>query len=239
MHSRTCSGAILIFCIRHEIFGACESDRCAWRNLSATSSVWNRGADMVSALIPQIYFDYLRGGSPEPLVPIFHHNQMDLRGLAGLATRVLSLARKSGNARAQTGSSFSACRASASGEAKFCPRAQVVPAIDRSRAAAGNRSRRATLARASREARRRFRTRARTVGKHAGNSREGFEAYEQLAIHFEHRAREPHRAAELARKALFELRNAHRLGTIAPAAYRQRRARFEKRLVRLERKNRP
>ncbi len=69
-----------------------------------------------------------------------------------------------------------------------------------------------------------------------GNSREGFEAYEQLAIHFEHRAREPHRAAELARKALVELRNAHRLGTIAPAAYRQHREQFEKRLVRLERK---
>ncbi len=47
-----------------------------------------------------------------------------------------------------------------------------------------------------------------------GNSREGFEAYEQLAIYYEHRAREPHRAAALARKALLELRNANRLGTI-------------------------
>jgi uncharacterized protein YprB with RNaseH-like and TPR domain len=52
---------------------------------------WNRGADVMSELIPQIYFDYLRGGPPEPLVPIFHHNQMDLRGLAGLASRVLSV----------------------------------------------------------------------------------------------------------------------------------------------------
>ena len=52
---------------------------------------WNRGADMVSAMIPQLYFEYLRGGPPEPLVPIFHHNQMDLRGLAALATRTLSL----------------------------------------------------------------------------------------------------------------------------------------------------
>ena len=52
---------------------------------------WNRGADVMSELIPSIYFDFLRGGSPDPLVPIFHHNQMDLRGLAGLASRVLAL----------------------------------------------------------------------------------------------------------------------------------------------------
>ena len=52
---------------------------------------WNRGADVMSEFIPQIYFDYLRGGSPDPLVPIFHHNQMDLRGLAGLASRVLAV----------------------------------------------------------------------------------------------------------------------------------------------------
>src|SRR6185295_10267676 len=40
---------------------------------------------------PRIYFDYLRGGPPERLVPILKHNQMDLRGLANLSTRVLSL----------------------------------------------------------------------------------------------------------------------------------------------------
>ena len=30
-------------------------------------------------------------GPAEPLVPVFHHNQMDLRGLAGLSGRILSL----------------------------------------------------------------------------------------------------------------------------------------------------
>jgi len=34
------------------------------------------------------------------------------------------------------------------------------------------------------------------------------EAYEQLAIHYEHRARQPQRAAELTRKALAQLRRA-------------------------------
>ena len=52
---------------------------------------WDRGADLLSGLIPQIYFDYLRGGPPERLVPVLNHNQMDLRGLAALSSRILSL----------------------------------------------------------------------------------------------------------------------------------------------------
>ncbi len=46
---------------------------------------WSCGEDIDSSLIPQMYFDYLRGGPAEPLVGIFRHNQMDLRGLAALA----------------------------------------------------------------------------------------------------------------------------------------------------------
>ena len=46
---------------------------------------------MASEFIPEIYFDFLRGGSPEPLVPIFLHNQMDLRGLAALSSRIVAL----------------------------------------------------------------------------------------------------------------------------------------------------
>jgi hypothetical protein len=69
-----------------------------------------------------------------------------------------------------------------------------------------------------------------------GGSKEGLEAYEQLAIYYEHHAREPHRAAGVARKALAELRRANRLGTMAAAAYRLCRERFEYRLARLERK---
>ena len=52
---------------------------------------WDRGADVLSDLIPRIYFDFVRGSPPETLVPVFHHNQMDLRGLATLSGRILSL----------------------------------------------------------------------------------------------------------------------------------------------------
>ena len=45
---------------------------------------WTRKDDVSSALIPQMYFDYLRGGPPGPLAGVVRHNQMDLRGLAAL-----------------------------------------------------------------------------------------------------------------------------------------------------------
>jgi hypothetical protein len=45
---------------------------------------WSRKDDVSTALIPQLYFDYLRGGPPGPLAGVVRHNQMDLRGLAAL-----------------------------------------------------------------------------------------------------------------------------------------------------------
>jgi hypothetical protein len=69
-----------------------------------------------------------------------------------------------------------------------------------------------------------------------GNSREGFEAYEQLAIYYERHAREPHQAVSITKKALTELRRANRSGAVAASLYRRSRARFERRLSRLERK---
>jgi uncharacterized protein len=197
---------------------------------------WNRGSDMSSQLIPQIYFDYLRGGPPEPLVPIFHHNQMDLRGLAALSTRVLSLL---GNPEAHGNDGLELF-----GVSRICERrGQMVRArklyeqsIARELPQETGRAARSSLARLAKREGDIDLARSLWEGM-LGNSREGFEAYEQLAIYYEHRAREPHRAAELARQALLGLRKANRLGTISPAAYREYRLRFEQRLARLERKS--
>jgi uncharacterized protein YprB with RNaseH-like and TPR domain len=49
---------------------------------------WHREDDITSAMIPQYYFDYLRGGSCDPLVRVVRHNQMDLRGLAALFAKI-------------------------------------------------------------------------------------------------------------------------------------------------------
>ena len=52
---------------------------------------WHRGDDIASSLIPQYYFDYLRGGTADPLAGVAKHNQMDLRGLAALYGKINAL----------------------------------------------------------------------------------------------------------------------------------------------------
>jgi len=56
--------------------------------LDAPRLGWHRENDVSSALIPQFYFDYLRGGPAEPLAGVVRHNQMDLRGLAALFGKI-------------------------------------------------------------------------------------------------------------------------------------------------------
>jgi hypothetical protein len=59
--------------------------------LDARRLGWHREDDVASALIPQYYFDYLRGGTAQPLAGVVKHNQMDLRGLAALFGKINSL----------------------------------------------------------------------------------------------------------------------------------------------------
>jgi uncharacterized protein len=58
--------------------------------LGAERLGWQRDDDVPSALIPQFYFDFLRGGSPAPLLGVVRHNQLDLRGLAALFGKINS-----------------------------------------------------------------------------------------------------------------------------------------------------
>ena len=196
---------------------------------------WNRGSDMNSCLIPEIYFDYLRGGSPEALLPIFHHNQMDLRGLAALAARIVSVL-STPDAHGRDGLELF-------GLSRICERRGDAPRARKHYAQSISHALPAETDRAARSSLARL---AKRDGDFAlalelwegmlGSSREGLDAYEQLAIYYERRARDLRRAAALAGKALLEIRDANRLGTIASADYRERRRRFEQRLARLERK---
>src|SRR5882724_1360243 len=52
---------------------------------------WHREDDVPSSMIPQFYFNYLRGGSPAPLAGVVRHNRMDLRGLAALFGKLNSM----------------------------------------------------------------------------------------------------------------------------------------------------
>lgn len=69
-----------------------------------------------------------------------------------------------------------------------------------------------------------------------GNSREGYEAYEQLAIYFEHERHQPLQALAIVRKALAELHRAKQTRKIASNTFHRAKARFEHRVARLERR---
>jgi uncharacterized protein YprB with RNaseH-like and TPR domain len=197
---------------------------------------WDRGADLLSGLIPQIYFDYLRGGPPERLVPVLNHNQMDLRGLAALSSRILSLL-SDAETLGQDGLELF-------GVSRICEKrgehtrarslyeksiASILPS-ETDRAA-----RRSLAGLAKRQGD--FDLACELWRDAVGNSRHGYEAYEQLAIYYEHKARDPEQARQIVRQALDELRRAIQVGDIAPGPYREIKARFDNRLQRLERKS--
>jgi len=66
--------------------------------LNPTLLGWCRQGDVSSKFIPQFYFDYLRGGPPEPLLGVARHNQMDLRGLGALFRKINALLAEKTNA---------------------------------------------------------------------------------------------------------------------------------------------
>jgi len=198
---------------------------------------WDRGTDLLSGLIPQIYFDYLRGGPPERLVPVLNHNQMDLRGLAALSSRVLSLLSDAESLGQDGLELFGVSRICEKRGEHIRARKLYEKSISSILPTETDRVARRALARlAKREGDYDL---ACELWKDAtGNSRHGYEAYEQLAIYYEHKARAPERALEVVGQAIKELRNALQTGEIAPGAYREIRARFDRRMERLERKNR-
>jgi uncharacterized protein YprB with RNaseH-like and TPR domain len=196
---------------------------------------WDRGADLLSALIPRIYFDYLRGGPPERLVPILKHNQMDLRGLANLSTRVLSLledAENLGNDGLELFGVSRICeKRGEDARARNLYEKSIASFLPTETDRAARRSL-ATLAKRQGDF-----SLARELWKNAvGNSRHGYEAYEQLAIYYERNAHDPKQAQQVVRQALDELRRAIQTGAIAPGLHRQLQARFDHRMNRLERK---
>ncbi len=198
---------------------------------------WDRGPDLPSELIPRIYLDFLRGGPHERLVPVFKHNQRDLRGLAALSCRVLSLLSDPEAHGRDPVELYGVSRIyERRGELKRARRlyeqslASTLP-VETVRAV------RTSLARlAKREGD--YAIAHELWTEIAGTSSQGLEAYEQLAIYHEHQVQEPQRAMEITYQALAELRRAIRLGTITPHRYEQSKRKFEHRLARLKRKTR-
>jgi tetratricopeptide (TPR) repeat protein len=195
---------------------------------------WNRGADLISEMIPQFYFDYLRGGPPEPLVQIFLHNQMDLRGLAGLASRVVAVLADPQTEGADGLELFGVSLICERRGDTARARKHYAQSLDAVLPADTDRAARRSLARlAKREGD--LPLALKLWESILGGSREGLEAYKQLAIHYERHAREPRRAAVLVRKALAELRPANRKAGLSAALLRRYSNDFKHRLQRLDR----
>lgn len=197
----------------------------------------DRGEDMDSALIPAMYLDFLRDGPADPLVPVFLHNQLDLRGLASLAVRIVSLLDEEDATSDDGLELFGLSRMCERRGQTDRARRMYEQSIGANLPGDTDRVARAALARLARR-NGDFSRACELWRSMLGNSREGYEAYEQLAIHYEHQARNPSGALEVTREALTQLRRARQLRLIADALYHSTRSRFEHRLARLERKSR-
>jgi len=196
---------------------------------------WHREDDIASSLIPQYYFDYLRGGSSDPLVGVLRHNQMDLRGLAALFGKINSLLASQHSERDGIDS------LDLFGLSRFFERRGD---SDRAHVACSQALDLGLPAELRPLAHRELALLAKRRGDHAAaaalwlelaaDPQDGVLACEQLAIHYERRAKDPIRAAEFARLGLAKLQ---RTQTHTRDPYAAARAtRFaEKLLVRINR----
>jgi uncharacterized protein len=194
-----------------------------------------RGPDVQSQLIPQFYFDYLRGGPAEPLAEVFHHNRCDLQGLAELTTKTLRMMAAPQEEDAGPLELYAISRLLDSRG-----RPEEARQLYESALAAGlpdevERAARGHLARlAKREGDLGL---AHSLWQEiCGATAEGIEAYEQLAIYFEHKAKQPERALQLMRPAMQELQIAFRAGAVSAAQYRRMKTHMEHRMERLRKR---
>ena len=222
---------------------------------------WSRHDDIDSSLIPQMYFNYLRGGPAEPLAGVFRHNQMDLRGLAALAGKILTMF-DSGHGLADAAHHSTQDPLDLYGLSRLMQRRgepararelyetalgsglprQVERLAQRELAQLAKREQDYTRATSLWEELRR--ASSLTKRKSPAITSEdapaallaAIEAAEQLAIYYEHRAKQPQRAAELTAHAIAELRNAQRDGRIAAPRAHKIENRLARRLSRLERR---
>ena len=168
---------------------------------------WQRDNDVSSALIPQFYFDYLRGGPIEPLAAVVRHNQMDLRGLAALFGKINGLLSQQADAAMEIESldlfglsRFLQRRGENDRAHLACAQALEIglPAEFRPKACRD-------LAQMAK--RRGEHTRAAEIWLEiVADAHDGIHACEQLAIYYERHAKDFYRATEFAQLALVKLR---------------------------------
>ena len=210
--------------------------------LDAPRMGWHRENDVSSALIPQFYFDYLRGGPVEPLAGVVRHNQMDLRGLAALFCRINELLSEAPHATNEIESldlfglsRFLQRRGEEDRAHSACAQALAIGLPEEIRP----------------KARRELALMAKRRGEHAraaeiwleivADPRDGVHACEQLAIYYERHVRNMAQAAQFAKLAIAALRRLHgdSRDPFLTARFARLEHKFLRRLVRLEKKSQP
>jgi uncharacterized protein len=197
-----------------------------------------RPYDIPSATIPSRYFNFIRGGPPDPIVEVFDHNQMDLCGLAALAAKVVSIFSDPETCSHSASEFFGISRLlQKRGEMLLAERTYEL-ALEAGLPQDAERSAQRELALLAK--RQGDFNRSNDLWENLlGASTDGLEAYEQLAMFYEHKAREPQRALSLTREALVKLVGAHHSGHISPVRYQWWYSRLHHRLDRLNKKTIP
>ena len=203
---------------------------------------WHRENDVASALIPQYYFDYLRGGPAEPLAGVVRHNQMDLRGLAALFGKINSFLADH-DCHSENIDSLDLL-----GLSKFLQRRGDA---DRAHSACAQALSMGLPAEFRPRARRDLALMAKRRGEHslaaeiwqeiAGDPQDGIHACEQLAIYYERHAKDLVKATEFARLAIAKLQRqrANSRDPFLTARFARREKKLLKRVARREKKTRP
>ncbi len=178
--------------------------------LDAARLGWHRQDDVLAALIPQHYFDYLRGGPAEPLAAVVRHNQMDLRGLAALVGKIDALLASDEERDAESLDLFGLSRyLQRRGESQRAHSA-CTQAIDLG-----------LPKEYDQQARRELAQLAKRRGEHdkaaalwhelVKDERNGAHACEQLTVYYERRRRDLGRALEFAKLGIAKVRRARAL----------------------------
>jgi uncharacterized protein YprB with RNaseH-like and TPR domain len=210
--------------------------------LDAPRLGWHRENDVSSALIPQFYFDYLRGGPVEPLAGVVRHNQMDLRGLAALFCKINEMLSEAPHATNEIESldlfglsRFLQRRGEQDRAHSACTQALAIGLPEEIRP----------------KARRELAFMAKRRGEHAraaeiwleivADAHDGIQACEQLTIYYERHAKDLIKAAQFAKLAIATLRRqrADSRDPFLTARFARQEQKLLHRLARLEQKSRP
>jgi uncharacterized protein len=194
-----------------------------------------RGFDIPSHTIPQRYFDFLRGGAAEPVAEIFRHNELDLLGLAALSVKIAGMIANPDTAPLDGTEFYGLSRLLQRRGEEECAGRLFERALGSGLPEAADRTARRELALILKRAGRHEQANS-LWNDLLGETPDGIEAYEQLAIFHEHRARDMHQAARITREALVKLREAAQAGRISGHQYRVWHARLQHRLNRLQTK---